>query len=217
MAARVGATGRVVCFEPHPELFGELVDNIRRWADLSAVGHITPHQMALSSRSGHGHLRAGIEFQQNRGTASVGAESVSGDAGETSYDIELRRLDDLFAEAERIGVLKLDVEGHEAEVLRGASSLLASHRIRDIVFEEHDDYPAPASQLLEDNGYCLFRLRHHLFGPAVRPIAEKVGRLGWDPPSYLATTDPARAVARLNQRGWAVFKLLLPIANPGCA
>ncbi len=56
----------------------------------------------------------------------------------------------------QIGFLKLDVEGHELQLLEGAQNLIASGNIRDILFEEFGTPPTPLSQFLEDNGYTLY-------------------------------------------------------------
>jgi hypothetical protein len=111
----------------------------------------------------------------------------------------------MFADRAHIGVLKIDVEGHEAAVLQGAASLLARHGIRDIVFEEHGSHPTNATRLLEGYGYALFRLRQRFLGLSADPAGESGKHGQWDPPSYLATTDPDRATVRLAPRGWAVL------------
>ena len=46
-----------------------------------------------------------------------------------------RRLDDVLGDR-TAAVVKIDVEGFEAVVLRGASRALAEKRLRSIVFEE---------------------------------------------------------------------------------
>ena len=56
---------------------------------------------------------------------------------EFQEDIELRRLDDAFLQfgVTHIDLLKIDVEGHELAVLRGARNLLEKRLIRSIQFE----------------------------------------------------------------------------------
>jgi FkbM family methyltransferase len=209
MVTRVGKRGRVICFEPHPELFEELAGNAARWAEKPTAAHVGLHQIALSSESGRGHLKISDEFQRNRGTASLTAYERAATTVAESYDVQLGRLDDMFTGADEIGVLKLDVEGHEGAVLRGATRLLSTHKIRDLVFEEHGEYPTEACRLLEAHGYVLFGLVQGLFGLLVSPINKTTKGDQWDPPSYLATTEPDRAIARLRRKGWAVFGLLL--------
>ena len=67
-----------------------------------------------------------------------------------------------------VGVLKLDVEMHELEALRGADGLLSRKLIRDIVFEEHRAAPTPVTTLLESYGYEIIGIRQGLGGPVTR-------------------------------------------------
>jgi hypothetical protein len=89
-------------------------------------------------------------------------------------------------------------------VLRGATGLLASGAIRDIVFEDHDDYPSEATKIVEDAGYELISLDNDLWGLRLVAPADRGDPPAWPGPSYLATRDPARARERLERRGWQV-------------
>jgi hypothetical protein len=106
---------------------------------------------------------------------------------------------------EEVGVVKIDVEGHELDVLRGASGLLEEQRLRDILFEEFEPYPSPVTRFLEPLGYSVFKLVQGLLGLTVTSATKEPGSRSWYPPSYLATTQPDRALARLHKKGWAVF------------
>src|SRR5260370_10843956 len=84
--------------------------------------------------------------------------------------VEVRRLDE-FIDSE-IGVMKLDVEFHEAQVLKGAGKLLPN--IRDIVFEEIGPYPQESHKILERAGFRIVWFEEHLLGlkmiePTSRP------------------------------------------------
>jgi FkbM family methyltransferase len=193
LATAVGPKGRVEAFEPHPEVFSELAENVARWRG-APIGEIRVHQLALSRRSGAGMLHVSAEFKANRGTAALDSQRQ-----ETGIDVPLARLDALVAE--RIGVMKLDVEGHEVHVLGGSDALLAEQRIRDIVFEEHNDLPTELTQLLESHGFVLFAIDQKLLGPRMHPPPSAGS--SWDPPTYLATLDPTRALRRLRRLGWS--------------
>jgi FkbM family methyltransferase len=193
LAAAVGPKGRVEAFEPHPELFSELVDNVARWRE-APIGEIRLHKLALSRRAGAGMLHVSDEFEVNRGGANLDHEWQG-----PGIDVSLARLDALVAE--RIGVMKLDVEGHEVHVVRGSNALLTERRIRDIVFEEHNDLPTELTQLLESHGFVLFAIDQRLLGPRMHPPPSTGS--SWEPPTYLATLDPARALRRLRRRGWS--------------
>jgi hypothetical protein len=114
------------------------------------------------------------------------------------------RLDDEFSSA--VGVVKLDVEGHEIAALHGAESLLSQGLIRDILFEEHDPPPTAVTRLLECHGYTVLGIRQGLTGPIVSAPAEAYERQLWDPPALLATTDPERVRERFARRGWVCLR-----------
>ncbi|HEX6389188.1 MAG TPA: FkbM family methyltransferase, partial [Solirubrobacteraceae bacterium] len=137
-AARAGSDGTVLAFEPHPRVFELLQANISAWQGRPGVATIEPHQTALSDRDGTAELNAGSSFEANMGLARLDEGHASADDVLVSVTVE--QLDDVIGERQ-IGLLKIDVEGHEPEVLRGARRLLESGRVRDIIFEDHDPYP----------------------------------------------------------------------------
>ena len=68
MAARVGPTGSVKAFEPHPRVFTLLASNVERWRG-QPIARATIHEMALSSNDGVGFLQEPENFQRNCGTS----------------------------------------------------------------------------------------------------------------------------------------------------
>lgn len=203
MATRVGARGAVFAFEPHPVTFGELSSNVARWRADPRTGDIRLHELALSDRGGTARLGAPADFDSNRGSVGLLGESDAGARAGSVHEVALARLDEVVDA--QVGVLKIDVEGHELEVLRGAGRLLSAGRVRDVLFEEWDTPPTPVTTFLENEGYALFSMDQALLGPSIGPAGARSGRRGHQAPSYLATRDPARALSRLRRRGWAVL------------
>lgn len=200
LAARVGPTGKVHAFEPHPAIYEALRANIERWNAQLGSATITAHPIALSSRDGEVALYIPDGFEGNAGLATLSPSAHSPARG-TEHQVKARRLAE-FAEFGRVDVMKLDVEGHELDLLQGAAPLLQSGWPRDIVFEEHQPYPNPVSRLLEGYGYRIWRiersLRRVLLGD---PGGVKTGRT-WEAISYLASRDPSRALSRMSAPGW---------------
>lgn len=199
-AVRAGRGGSVIAFEPHPAVFALLSANIARWTGGGVAG-VRAHRLALSDHAGAGQLNAGAAFEANMGLSRLDAAATS--AQDVLMPVEVKRLDDVIGE-QSIGLLKIDVEGHEPDVLRGGLELLESGRIRDLIFEDHNPYPDDPTRLVEAAGYRLFSLSNDLFGVNLGAPAERGEVAEWPGPSYLATRDPERAVRRLKPRGWQI-------------
>jgi FkbM family methyltransferase len=110
LAARaVGPTGHVVAFEPHAKNIRALEYNVA----LNGLVNVLVVPQAVSGSSGTGYLQSG-----NRATARLAA------AGD---EVATVALDDFVAEHPELGpaLVKIDVEGHETELLAGAERLLA--------------------------------------------------------------------------------------------
>jgi FkbM family methyltransferase len=196
LAYAVGASGRVVSFEPHPLIFDTLTRNVTRWHTVEGINVIEPRKAAVSATEGV--LPLGVDpatFAENKGTASL-EDRDSAD----SIDVRTVNLDRELPSG--IDVLKLDVEMHELEALRGAQALLAGRLLRDIVFEEHQPPPTPVTALLESHGYTILGIRQGIARPILSTPADAYRRKLWDPPALLATIDPERARLRLKRRGW---------------
>jgi FkbM family methyltransferase len=163
MASIVGSRGRVVSFEPIPDLFALLTRSIA----ANAFDNVLAMNCALSSTAGTGTMKVA---NANYGVASLD------ESGEMSC--EIRRLDDVILEKElqRPRLMKIDVEGHEEEVLRGAPLMLKERRPEFIVFESHRDHGPfwlrGEVRLLQEAGYRFREIRRTLFGgPSLVDVA----------------------------------------------
>ncbi len=191
LATRAGPAGRVECFEPHPLLVERLRDNVGP--------RVAVHAVALSDRAGLARLVTPPEFATNEGLGRL-ADGPTCDG----FEVPTATLDGLFPTA-CFDALKLDVEGHEAAVLRGARGLLQRGAIRHVVFEDHAVATSVAAAILTSAGYTLWQLGWSLRGPATAALnAPRLCR-SYEAPSFLATLDPAGAAALLAPRGWRVY------------
>lgn len=102
----------------------------------------------------------------NLGWGTVDREHFSDDR--LAFDIHTRRLDDIFNEyypSEKAALIKIDVEGHEARVLRGAVATL--ERDRPLVLFEALSRPELDANVsfMRSVGYARFvEFRRNLFG-----------------------------------------------------
>jgi FkbM family methyltransferase len=209
LAARVGKQGKVICFEPHPEISEDLKANAHIWQEQLGWNQVDCRSIALSDHEGTAILHIPVGFDKNRGIATLSAnnlESSEREQGATQdVTVQIDTLDNVLeVEKKSPTLLKVDVEGHEMSVFRGASKSLKD--IRDVIYEEHDPHPAETTRLLQDQGFQIYQILKGFFGPVLldptSPLVEKMA-LYWEPANYLATKDSARAQQRMKKKGWA--------------
>jgi len=130
-AQRVGPTGRVFAFEADPANARDL----RRHVALNGHGDI----ISVIDRAVGDHVG---EVAFSAAASLESTVSYADNANATS--VAITTLDDWFSGA-RIDLLKIDVEGYEAHVLRGAKDLLTDgDRAPAYVYVEMHPYAWPA-------------------------------------------------------------------------
>ena len=199
LAAKAGPPGRVESFEPHTVLGQRLRDNVRHAA--SAVG---VHALALSDAAGVARFVLPAGFSTNEGIGHIALVNQPPAPGENVIEVPTATLDGLFPN-DRFDLLKLDVEGHEAAVLRGARDLLGRGAVRHVVFEDHAIATSAAAEILQAAGYALFQVGWAMRGPVLAGLAAPRLCKPYEAPSYLATLDPTGATAALARRGWRIY------------
>jgi FkbM family methyltransferase len=167
---------RVYAFEPNPKIFALLQRNDQiNWS----IAPIQLHQMALGAEPGT--LRLSVPNKQ-ASNASLLDRPMRPDVELETYEVEVRRLDDLDIEPARVGLMKIDVEGAEALVLRGGQRFIDANPDIDIIMEwdrgaqKHD--PGSTDWLVaffNSRSYNGFSFEH---GMAPIPAAE-LGRLDY--------------------------------------
>lgn len=216
MAARLHAGGTVHSFEPVPGLAAELEAHAAAWKHRTRA-KLQVYRIAFTDTTGPQVFRLPAEFGRNRGLgrlAEAGAEEGAGPTGgtaeaamaaERTFTVAGERMDAFFAATPRLALVKIDVEGGEQRVLAGAEALLRARRIRDLVLEEFAAPDAAASlATLRGHGYAIFRLARGARGPVLL-AAEANAPDTFDPPAYLATSEPERARARFAAPGWQML------------
>ena len=136
MAAKCGKTGRVIAYEPEAANFAMLAQN----AEVSAAQgfHIAAVHAAVSDQAGRLALVRGEQSTLHQ-VAPAAAETPEADVVDCVHladDLQSRGLD------APIKLLKIDVEGHEAAVLRGCDRLFRQGRVHAAVIEVTPGEPA---------------------------------------------------------------------------
>jgi FkbM family methyltransferase len=167
----VGPGGTVACFEPEPDNVAEL----RRNVEANRLENVRVFPVAVGNANGTVALRSGI----NSGVTADG----SGD-----LRVPICRLDDVLTSP--VDFIKVDVEGYEGQVLKGAELILRRHRPA-LFIEIHPGFLAapysvdrilgllgeihPRIELFEISPQrgALAKLAARYLGRAVRPVSDR--------------------------------------------
>ena len=130
--AAFGERAYIHCFEPAPATFQALARN------MQAYPRVHCHQVALGEAAGHATL---FSDQRNSVLASLHPETFKFKSASKPAvhrdEVTVETLDRVAPRLgiERIDLLKVDVEGHETAVLKGATQLLEQEGISVVQFE----------------------------------------------------------------------------------
>ncbi len=157
----VGPNGRVYAFEPAPDNYRLLVENIR----LNQYGsYVIPVKKAVGASSGEVEL---FLSPDNRGDHRTYHGNIfSHDSSRQHIRVPSISLDDFFSdEAIRLDVIKMDIQGYEFSALKGMQRVLARCRKLFLLTEvwpkglsEAGSSTAEYVQSLLDNEFDLFLL-----------------------------------------------------------
>lgn len=148
LAARlVGATGRVISFEPD----GDAAARLRRNIERNQFTNVTVIEAGVWSKSGYVNFLPADSSSPDHGLGRF----VDGATAPTGIAKQCVAMDDLIGNAPPPDAIKCDVEGAEVEALRGAEKLLRTHRPW-MICEMHSESNEQASrELLTRFGYTV--------------------------------------------------------------
>ena len=156
-APKVGKTGRVVAFEPNPETLELLRGNVT----ANHASNVTVMPVACTDKERTLTLYASpIE---NTGASSLSRDNaaISANAGARAYTTRGRPIDDVVNELNlaRVDAIKIDVEGAELSVLRGAFQTLKRFHPKLVLevipsqLAAFQSTPEDLTKLLKEAGY----------------------------------------------------------------
>ena len=138
MAEWIGRTGHVYAFECSPHHYKTLEQNVR----CQGLTNVTLFELALSDRPGE------AEIFSTGATGSL-VSTVYSDAI-AKDKVRTMPLDEVFPPElhDQVDLIKIDVDGWEAPVLRGAEGIIAKSRPRLIVELQESNQQAAGSSVL---------------------------------------------------------------------
>ncbi|MBX9943622.1 MAG: FkbM family methyltransferase [Reyranella sp.] len=172
-------------FEPDPDTVGQL----RRQIEINGLEHLVEvHSVALGPADGEVPLTID-DGSANRVDTSVGAKVRL---------VPQRSLDDVIG-GRRPAMIKIDVEGYEEEVLRGAGKVLAAPSLK--VIAQEMTTPWMLEQL---SGHGFTRA---FYDPFTRRLARSPGKLDYSNGQWTASNE-------FFVRDWAFVEQRLATARP---
>lgn len=143
-------TATIHAFEAHPQTVEILKQNF----SLNSINHEGIHPHALGAFKGKVHISN--EDRTNRGGASIVQSSSN------CFEIDCSTLDDISID-KKVGIIKIDVEGFELQVLQGAQRTIETDQPILIIeiSKERDgvDQTQEIWDFVTNRGYKIFKLK----------------------------------------------------------
>lgn len=177
----------VNCFEPNSRLFPLLTLN------TSNFKNITLHNIGISDHEGE----AVLSFNED----NVGAGSITiSNNQKQQVKIVLKTLDQLGIN-HPIHVIKIDIEGHEYEALKGGKSLITKNH-PFIVFEQNEDQiengTSKALELLKSYNY-------NTFYAITRKVYSTISKINLFAELLLGPTHEIKLITQLERKNYSMI------------
>jgi FkbM family methyltransferase len=165
-ARNLGSHGSVFVFEPDPSN----VRRIKEHASRNQLDAIRIIPKALCSTVGHQCFqRASVQSCMNRGVLAGDNSAI----GESTIEVETTTLDAIGQEYALPNLIKIDVEGSEAAVLRGGEEIFRLAKPLLVCEIHHEQASSDVTGWLQARGYIFHwlenstRFPRHLFAKYV--------------------------------------------------
>lgn len=148
MARHIGPAGQLFAIEPQPAIFQVLCANLA----LNSLRYVRPLMHGCGSTPGKMYVHD-VDYSAST-VHNSGSMSLRQDAA--GIPVSVVRVDDLAADIEDLRLMKIDVEGMEADVIESARDLIRKHR--PILYVENDrrEKSSELIQLISALGYRLW-------------------------------------------------------------
>lgn len=149
MTMALASKCNVIAFEPQLELFRLLEENV-------TGKPVECHNIALGSTIGTAHIPI-IRYGDRGNYGGVGIVPASFG----TRPVPIRTLDSFTFE--NVGLIKIDVEGYELEVLKGAVETIKKCKPVLYVEDDREDKRGPLRAFIKNLGYSIEEHRPRLF------------------------------------------------------
>ena len=144
----VGDGGKVISYEPQPEIYYILCGNIA----INNLYNVTANNVAVGSNKNPVYLPK-IDYTKSNNFGGISLLNKG------EIEVNQIMLDDLSFD--RLNLIKIDVETMELNVLRGAYYTIKKHRPFLYVENDRKDYSKPLLEFLFNEGYdCYWHISY---------------------------------------------------------
>ncbi|MCL4479018.1 MAG: FkbM family methyltransferase [Deltaproteobacteria bacterium] len=162
-AKAVGSEGFVYGFEPNPVVYDKCIENI----GLNNFSNIKVSNMGLGNQDGEFTLTTPSPL--NKGGAYINLNGMKDDLVNSSYNVAVTTIDKFVQThaVPKIDLIKIDVEGFEYNVLKGAFHILQRHKpllfveVDDNFLKRQDSSAKELVELLHGLGYVVRKADTH--------------------------------------------------------
>ena len=135
MSRLVGPQGEVISYEPAKTIFQRLKHNIK----INEAGNVIPLDFAVGAGKGFAGF---TDLSHETNIAKSHVDPLS------NQKVSMTTLDLEHHGSKRVGLIKIDVEGGELDVLKGARKILEDHR--PVVFMEFNVQDYSLGEIIEN-------------------------------------------------------------------
>lgn len=161
MARLVGPQGRVIAFEPLPEVFALLKEKTASFPNVEA------HNLGVSNEAKSG-CKFNVPLLFGKIPEPALASLHSPTRKFTSILVEVRTLDSFMAGARSVSFIKIDAESHELTILEGARETLK--KFRPVVQLEQNELAVTYESLMKFAHVLKFSIACGTAGGGIKPV-----------------------------------------------
>jgi FkbM family methyltransferase len=128
---KLAPTARIIAFEPHPRTFAVLRDLMTDMPSVSLVNEAVGDKTGKLNLYDFGFSDGSTQASLSEATIALYSSDI------VAHSVDCTTIDDFMERSgvDRIDFLKIDTEGYDLSVLKGARKALSEHKIGMIQFE----------------------------------------------------------------------------------